>query len=167
MGYKNIYEFGGINTWTGEIVTEESAAPETQPDTKTSSDDLPGALKPVAELVIEANGQRFYADFEDNSSADAFKEKLNSGPVEIDMHDYGGFEKVGLLPWDLPRNDESVTTVPGDVILYQGNQITIYYDENTWNFTRIAKIGNVTREKLLDALGDGDVTVRLWNEWSE
>ena len=121
----------------------------------------------MAELVIEANGQRFYADFEDNSSADAFKEKLNSGPVEIDLHDYGGFEKVGPLPWDLPRNDESVTTVPGDVILYQGNQITIYYDENTWNFTRIAKIGNVTREKLLDALGDGDVTVRLWVEWSE
>ena len=166
MGYQNIYEFGGINTWTGEIVTEESAAPEAQAS-ETSPDNLPDALKPVAELVIEANGQQFYADFEDNSSAEALKEKLNSGPVEIDMHDYGGFEKVGPLPWDLPRNDESITTVPGDVILYQGNQITIYYDENTWNFTRLAKIGNVTREKLLEALGDGDVTVRLWIEWSE
>ena len=166
MGYQNIYEFGGINTWTGEIVTEESAAPEAQAS-ETSPDNLPDALKPVAELVIEANGQRFYADFEDNSSAEALKEKLNSGPVEIDMHDYGGFEKVSPLPWDLPRNDESITTVPGDVILYQGNQITIYYDENTWNFTRLAKIGNVTREKLLEALGDGDVTVRLWIEWSE
>ena len=166
MGYKNIYEFGGINTWTGEIVSEESAAPEIQAS-ETSPDNSPDSIKPVAELVIEANGQRFYADFEDNSSAEALKEKLNNGPVEIDMHDYGSFEKVGPLPWDLPRNDESVTTVPGDVILYQGNQITVYYDENTWNFTRLARIGNVTRENLLDALGDGDVTVRLWIEWSE
>jgi len=166
MGYQNIYEFGGINTWTGEIVSEESAAPEIQAS-ETSPDNSPDSIKPVAELVIEANGQRFYADFEDNSSAEALKEKLNNGPVEIDMHDYGSFEKVGPLPWDLPRNDESVTTVPGDVILYQGNQITVYYDENTWNFTRLARIGNVTRENLLDALGDGDVTVRLWIEWSE
>jgi len=166
MGYKNIYEFGGINTWTGEIVSEESAAPEIQAS-ETSPDNSPDSIKPVAELVIEANGQRFYADFEDNSSAEALKEKLNNGPVEIDMHDYGSFEKVGPLPWDLPRNDESVTTVPGDVILYQGNQITVYYDENTWNFTRLARIGNVTTENLLDALGDGDVTVRLWIEWSE
>ena len=83
------------------------------------------------------------------------------------MHDYGNFEKVGPLPFELPRNDETITTEPGDIILYQGNQITIYYDENTWNFTRLAKIDNVTREELLDVLGSGDVTVTFWIEWSE
>lgn len=167
MGYRNVYEFGGINTWTGEIVTAEPADMTPQSSPEPAPDDMAEAVRPVAELVIEANGQRFHADFEDNSSAEALKEKLNSGPLELELHDYGNFEKVGPLPWELPRNDESVTTVPGDVILYQGNQITIYYDENTWNFTRLARIGNVTREKLLDALGDGDVTVRLWVEWSE
>lgn len=80
---------------------------------------------------------------------------------------YGNFEKVGPLPFELPRNDETITTEPGDIILYQGNQITIYYDENTWNFTRLAKIDNVTREELLDVLGSGDVTVTFWIEWSE
>ena len=83
------------------------------------------------------------------------------------MSDYGSFEKVGDLPQELPRNDESITTVPGDIILYQGNKITIYYDENTWEFTRLAKIYDVTREELLDVLGDGDVTVSFWLEWSE
>jgi hypothetical protein len=125
------------------------------------------AIKPSAVLVIEANGHTFYADFEDNSSADALKEKLSSGPLEIELHDYGHFEKVGSLPWSLPRNDESITTEPGDVILYQGDQITVYYDENTWNFTRLAKIGSVTREELLEAFGEGNVTVRFWTEWSE
>ena len=83
------------------------------------------------------------------------------------MHDYGSFEKVGSLPWSLERNDESITTEPGDVILYQGNQITIYYDQNTWNFTKLATIGNVTKEELLDALGEGNVTVTFLVEWSE
>ena len=53
------------------------------------------------------------------------------------MHDYGGFEKVGDLPWDITRNDEEITTVPGELIPYQGNQITVYYGENTWNFTKL------------------------------
>ena len=69
---------------------------------------------------------------ESNSSARAFVELLQSGGLTVDMHDYGGFEKVGPLGTTLPTNDERITTEPGDVILYQGNQITIYYDENTW-----------------------------------
>ena len=83
------------------------------------------------------------------------------------MHDYGSLEKVGSLPWSLPRNDEQITTEPGDIILYQGNQVTIYYDVNTWSFTRLAKIDGATKEELLDALGDGNVTVAFWVEWSE
>ena len=83
------------------------------------------------------------------------------------MHDYGGFEKVGELPWTLPRNDVSITTKPGDILLYQGNQLTIYYDENTWSFTRLAALDGVTKEELLDVFGDGDVTVKFWVEWTE
>ncbi len=112
-------------------------------------------------LIIKANGHTFIARFEDNSSARALKDKLMTGPVEIEMHDYGNFEKVGALPWTLPRNDISITTVPGDVILYQGDNLTIYYDENTWTFTRVARIEGVTREGLLNAFGEGNVTVTI------
>ncbi len=125
------------------------------------------AIRPVGMLVIEANGHTFYAALEDNSSAEAFAANLSSGPINVDMHDYGNFEKVGSLPWSLPRNDEDITTVPGDVILYQGNQITIYYDQNTWDFTRLAKIGNTSREELPEAFGNGNVTVAFWVEWGE
>ena len=75
------------------------------------------------------------------------------------MHDYGNFEKVGQLGFSLPRNDTRITTEPGDVILYQGNQITVYYDTNTWSFTRLGKIENASREELLSAFGDGEVNV--------
>ena len=117
--------------------------------------------------MIEVNGKTLYANFEDNSSAEALKEKLNSGAIAVDMHDYGSFEKVGPLPWDLPRNDTQITTKPGDIILYQGNQITIYYDENSWNFTRLAVIDSTTKDDLLAVLGDGDVRVKFSLEWSE
>ena len=122
---------------------------------------------PVPVLVITAGEKTFYADLEDNSSAEAFTEKLSSGAITVDLHDYGSFEKVGPLPWDLPRNDVSITTQPGDVILYQGNQITIYYDENTWTFTKLAKISGATKEELLKAFGEGNITVTFSIEWSE
>ena len=110
-------------------------------------------------FYIQVNDVVFQAIFADNSSALAFKEQLSQGDLTLDMHDYGSFEKVGTLNESLPRNDESITTTPGDVILYQGNSITIYYDVNTWTFTRLGKIQDVTRETLLDALGSGSVTV--------
>ena len=84
-----------------------------------------------------------------------------------DMHDYGSFEKIGEIGDTLPRNDEQITTEPGDVILYLGTSITIYYDTNSWNFTRLGKIQNATKEGLLAALGDGDVTVTFSLEKSE
>lgn len=96
-----------------------------------------------------------------NSSAEALKEMLGKAPLTIDMHDYANFEKVGSLGENLPRNDEQITTEAGDIILYQGNQITIYYDKNTWNFTRLGKIRGVSQAELKKILGDGDVTVTL------
>ena len=96
---------------------------------------------------------------ENNSSAEAFIELLRDGDLTVYMHDYGNFEKVGSLGASLPRNDKRITTRPGDVILYQGNQITIYYDTNTWSFTKLGTVQNT--ERLRAILGDGDVTVKF------
>ena len=93
----------------------------------------------------------------DNSSAKAFAELLAKGPVTVQMSDYGSFEKVGNLPASLPRNDTSITTEPGDIILYQGNKITIYYDTNSWSFTRLGKVDGVTQAELRKVLGRGDI----------
>ena len=124
-------------------------------------------VDPVQVLMIQAGEHSFYAYPEVNSSAETFLAELYGEPIEVAMHDYGNFEKVGDLPWPLPRNDEKITTKPGDVILYQGDQITIYYDENEWTFTRLAHIPDVTREELLEAFGDGDVTVTFSTVWIE
>lgn len=98
---------------------------------------------------------------ESNSSAEAFITLLEEGDIIVSMSDYGGFEKVGSLGTSLPTNDESITTEPGDVILYQGNQITIYYDTNTWNFTRLGRVKDLSQDELMAVLGQGTVEVRF------
>lgn len=108
-------------------------------------------------LKITVGDYALTAVFEDNSSAEEFRELLAQGPVTVEMEDYGGFEKVGPLGTTLTRNDVQITTEPGDVILYQGNQITIYYGTNTWSFTRLARIDDPTG--LQEKLGDGTVAV--------
>lgn len=96
-----------------------------------------------------------------NSSAKALLEMLADGPVTIQMSDYANMEKVGQLPQSLPRNDEQIHTDFGDLILYQGNSFVIYYDQNSWNLTRLGKIENISKAELKKLLGDGSVSITL------
>ena len=116
------------------------------------------------QITSDSGNHKLTATLVDNSSATAFYELLKKGPLTVDMHDYGNFEKVGSLGTRLPRNDTQITTTAGDIILYQGNQITIYYDTNSWNFTRLGKVVStsstttITQAELKKILGKGDVT---------
>ena len=110
-------------------------------------------------LKIHVNDTTFTATLADNSSAEAFAEYLSQGDMTLDLHDYGSFEKVADLPRSFPRNDTQIDTDAGDIILYQGKSITIYYDKNSWNFTRLGKIDNVNKKRLKQILGDGNATV--------
>ena len=83
------------------------------------------------------------------------------GNITVEMEDYGNMEKAGPIGTSLPRNDRQTTTGPGDIILYQGKYLVIYYDTNSWNFTRLGKIDNVTQAVLKSALGEGGVRVTL------
>ena len=113
-------------------------------------------------LTVEG-GRTFTATLEDNSSAQALKERLAKGNITVEMNDYGDMEKVGSLGINLPRNDRQTTTGPGDIILYLGNNLVIYYDTNSWNFTRVGKVDGVsTRKEMLDLLGGtGKISVTL------
>ena len=83
------------------------------------------------------------ATLADNSSVKALEEKLQDGPITIQMEDYARMEKVGTLPFRLPTNDQSIATEAGDLILYLGNSFVIYYAPNSWRFTRLGHNPNV------------------------
>ena len=108
-------------------------------------------------------GKTFTATLEENSSAKALKEQLTKGNITVEINDYGDMEKVGSLGINLPRNDRQTTTEPGDIILYLGNNLVIYYDTNSWNFTRIGKVNGIsTRKEMLDLLGGmGKISITL------
>ena len=113
-------------------------------------------------ISIAVNNHTLMATLADNSSAKAFAELLNNGPLTLDLHDYGNFEKTGSLPQTLPRNDEPIDTDFGDLILYQGNQFVLYYDKNSWTFTRLGHLNSsVTKEELKSILGEENVTVTI------
>lgn len=117
------------------------------------------AAKELPAVYAHVNGHTLTILPAANSSAAAFVELLKKSDVTVKMHDYGGFEKVGPLGAELPQNNEQITTEPGDVILYQGDKITIYYDKNSWNFTRLGKVRDVSQSRLRDILGSGDAVV--------
>jgi hypothetical protein len=117
----------------------------------------------TSRLYITIDGQMLRATLADNTSAQALMEALKQAPITYEAHDYGDFEKVGPLGQSFPENNESITTEPGDIILYQGSNLCLYYDTNTWTFTRIGKIEGKTQAELKQILkaGQGNITVTL------
>ena len=77
------------------------------------------------------------------------------------MSMYGGFEQVGALGTSLPRDDRQTTTQAGDIVLYAGDQIVVFYGSNSWAYTRLGRITDQSVQALRDLLGNGDVTVTL------
>lgn len=99
--------------------------------------------------------------WEENESVAALKERMASGPFTMEMAKYGGFEQVGSIGSSLPHNDVQITTAPGEIVLYSGNQMVVFYGSNSWSYTRLGKITDKTNEELVQLLGNKDVMITL------
>ena len=108
---------------------------------------------------IKVNNNVLNIELEDNSATIELKERLKNGDIVVNAHEYGGFEKVGDLGFSLPREDTNITTSAGDIVLYQGNQISLFYNSNSWSYTKLGKIQNISSSELNNILGNGDVTI--------
>lgn len=111
----------------------------------------------VEKMTLQIGNNSFTATLEHNAAVDAFVEMMRNAPVIITMSDYSGFEKVGSLGTSLPADDRQTTAHAGDIVLYNGNQIVIFYGSNSWSYTRLGTIDDLSGWE--DALGSCDVTV--------
>ena len=112
-------------------------------------------------IQLKVNDTPLTVQWEDNETVDALKELLKDAPRVLEMSMYGGFEQVGSLGTSLPRGDVQTTTAAGDIVLYSGSNIVMFYGSNSWAYTRLGKITELSDRELRDLLGSGDVTVTL------
>ena len=130
--------------------------PEKETNSSVSSNEMEGSL-----MELTVNDQTVSVLWENNESVEALRKLASENPVVVEMSKYGGFEQVGPLGTSLPKNDTDTTTRPGDIVLYSGNQIVVFYGSNTWAYTRLGKISGLSEPQLKELLGKGDVTITI------
>ena len=99
--------------------------------------------------------------WEDNDAVRALRELVAKQPLTIEMSMYGGFEQVGSIGTDLPRNDAQTTTQAGDIMLYAGDQMVVFYGSNSWAYTRLGRVTDKTDKEMAELLSNGDVTITV------
>lgn len=132
--------------------TEPTAPPITE-NTENTED------KTEMKMTVKIGNAVFTATLEDNAATRELMEMMKQSPITINMSDYSGFEKVGSLGRSLTTENHQTTTSAGDIVLYNGNQIVMFYGSNSWSYTRIGKIDDLTGWK--EALGSGSITAEF------
>ena len=117
--------------------------------------------KSASTMNITINGKTVSCQLVENSSTRALLAQLEKENITYEADDYGNFEKVGYIGFNLPQNNENITTTAGDVILYQGNNICLYYGSNSWSFTRLGKIEGMSKDEIKTFLNAGEGSVKV------
>ncbi len=138
-----------VTTTTQTITTEQ---------TETTKE------REMTQLMLKIEGQEIAVQWEENESVEALKQLVTESPAQINMSMYSDFEQVGAIGSSLPRNDVQMTTQAGDIVLYQGNQIVIFYGSNSWSYTKLGRIKNLSQKELTELLGNSDVSITLYHE---
>ena len=112
-------------------------------------------------MIMKIGDTKVNVDWEDNQAVEALRNMAEDGDVTIQMSMYGGFEQVGSIGQSLPRDDKQTTTSSGDVVLYSGNQMVVFYGSNSWSYTRLGHISDKNTEDMTDLLSNGDVTITI------
>lgn len=151
-----------LNAPTTATPAETRVETRPQQQTELQTEPLPEETREEnLTLKLTIDGTELDVLWEDNESAAALRDLAADAPLTIQMSPYGGFEQVGPIGRSLPRNDVQTTTEPGDIVLYSGNQIVVFYGSNSWAYTRLGKIQGMDQAALTELLGNGAVTLAL------
>ena len=146
----------------GQDSTIQSASDGAQIQTNTPDSEIENLETEVEtedismKMNVQIGDTSFTVTMENNAATSELIEMMREAPISISMNDYSGFEKVGPLGRSLTTDNHQTTTSAGDIVLYSGNQIVMFYGSNSWSYTRIGKIDDLTGWE--DALGSGSIT---------
>ena len=137
---------------------EEPQEDQKQPEDNGQQNGNENENKQTMTMEITAGGKTITATLADNATAKALAEKLKSGSVTVEM-EANGFEHYGSLGFSLERHDEQISAVSGDIMLYNGNNICVFYGNNSWSYTPLGKVDGKTADELKAFFGTGTVSV--------
>lgn len=165
-----IFALAALCVGCGSAQAAPAAAPEPeQPPEATPAEEAPVSEQPLENKAeseeVETMRMRIGETdvevvWEENEAVEALRELARSG-LRIEMSMYGGFEQVGPIGKSLPRDDRQISTQSGDIVLYSGNQLVVFYGSNSWAYTRLGKIVDKTSPELSELLGNGDVSITI------
>ena len=155
----------------------QSNQPDAPPSTSGESGALPGAEseesteRPAQEstipgeaskqaLTLTIDGMAVDVQWEDNEAVSELLDDVKDAPIVVHTSAYGGFEQVGRFPRSFSRNDVQMTTVPGDIVLYSGDRLVVFFGSNIWSYTKLGHI-NLAAEKLAELLGGESAVVEF------
>lgn len=115
-------------------------------------------------MTMKIGDTKVNVDWEDNQAVERLRDMAKDGDITIQMSMYGGFEQVGSIGQSLPRDDKQTTTSSGDIVLYSGNQMVVFYGSNSWSYTRLGHISDKDEAEMADLLSQGDVTITISTE---
>ena len=140
-----------------DVPSAETQPEKPEPSTET---DVPVEEEPaqMPTLMLSIDGTPVTVLWEDNETVNEVLTSAQNGAIEVFASRYGGFEQVGSLSQSFSRNDVQTTTQPGDIVLYSGNQLVIFFGSNSWSYTRLGHIEGLSTDELTTML-DKDIAV--------
>ena len=112
-------------------------------------------------MYITIDGHEQSVTLTNNSATKALVEKLQQAPVDVTLNSSGGFEIWGALGFSLPTSDQQTNAQPGDVVLYNGSNICMFYGSNSWSYTRLGKIDDLSESELRTFLKAGESNIKV------
>lgn len=144
---------------------EQPPAPPPETAAPAETDALPAESTTEREegesMKLQIGETAVTVQWEENEAVEALRELVAEGPLSIELSMYGGFEQVGPIGQSLPRADVQTTTSAGDIVLYAGNQIVLFYGENSWAYTRLGHITDRDAAGMRELLGQGDTSITI------
>ena len=139
---------------------EEKPAAQ-QPDDRDGAQEADNNDKETGEMRMSIGGTDVNVEWDDNRTVADLRALAAEGPITVELSMYGGFEQVGPLGTSLTTSDVQMTTEPGDIVLYSGNQISVFYGPHSWSYTKLGHVTGRTAEEMAELLGNGNVSITI------
>ncbi|MBE5909330.1 MAG: hypothetical protein E7278_10915 [Lachnospiraceae bacterium] len=152
----NTIDSGDNQNAVTEISTSENVETEISEENDEPEED--------GTMIMKIGDTKVNVEWEDNQAVEALRDMAKDGDITIQMSMYGGFEQVGSIGQSLPRDDKQTTTSSGDIVLYSGKQMVVFYGSNSWSYTRLGHISDKDEEEMAELLSNGDVTITISRE---